>query len=118
MRVANGVLFTAADMSQASLSSSPIQLFNCFGYAIQLIFTGSPVGSVSVYVSCDPCNEGGVAVPAPSNFTLLASSTTAISAAGDIMYNINDCNYNWFKVVYTKTSGTGSLSGRFNLKGF
>lgn len=118
MRASNGVLFSAADMSQATVTSAPVQLFNCFGYAVQLVFTGAPVGSVSVYVSCDPCIEGGLAVPVPTNFTLLANSTTAISSAGDIMFNINECNYNWFKVIYTKTSGTGSLNGRFNLKGF
>lgn len=118
MRAANDPLFTNADMSSATLTSSPIQLFNCFGYAIQLEFTGAPVGAFTVLVSCDPCNQGGAITPAPTNFTLLADSSLSVSAAGDIMYNVNECNYTWFKVVYTKTSGTGTLNGRFNLKGF
>lgn len=118
MRAANNSIFTNADMSQAVITSAPIQLFNCFGYAVQLVFTGSPVGTFTVKVSCDPfpANQSGVA--SPSHFTLLADSDLLVSGAGDLMYNVNECNYNWFQVIYTKTSGTGTLNGTFNLKGF
>lgn len=117
MRAANKILFQNADMS-GNLTSVPISLFNIFGYCIQLEFTGAPVGATTIMVSNDPSDQGGAIVPAPTNFTLLANSSLAISAAGDLMYNVNECNYNWFKVLYTRTSGTGSLNGRFNLKGF
>lgn len=117
MRVSNGALFTNGDMSLSTLTSAPISLYSIFGYSIQLEFTGSPNGSFSVYVSSDPFTSNQAGLPAPTNFSLLADSTLSISAAGDIMYNINECNYNWFKIIYTKASGTGSLNGRFNLKG-
>lgn len=116
MRAANNTLFTNADMS-GNLASNPISLYNIFGYNIYLVFTGSPVGTFTILVSSDPF-AGEATVPLPTNFILLDDSTLTVSAAGDIMYNVNICNYNWFKVVYTSTSGTGTLNGRFNLKGF
>lgn len=117
MRTDNKVIFKNVAMT-GNHQSSAIPLLSIFGYAIQLEFTGSPVGSFSVFVSCDPAYYGQATGPQPSNWTLLANSTQAISAAGNILYNVNEVNYNWVYVAYTFGSGSGTLNGTINLKGF
>jgi hypothetical protein len=116
MRAANTQIFNAVSMA-TNQTSINIPLYNVYGWSAQFVFTGSPVGTMAVYVSCDPYPDNQAGLPAPTNFTLLADSTLNIAAAGDITYNVNLAFYNWIKFVYTRTSGSGSLTGRVNLKG-
>lgn len=119
MRVANFIIsnFNAASMA-ASITSPEISLNGIFGWSAQFIFTGSPVGSLKAQVSNDQSYLGGELIPAPTNWTDLSNSSTSISAAGDITYNVNLSFYNWVRFVYTSTSGTGTITGRMNLKGY
>lgn len=116
MRVSNSVVFSAGDMS-GTLTSAAIPLFNIFGWSAQFTYTGSPVGTLKVQVSCDPDPQGGPQVPLPTHWTDLANSSVSISAAGDSTYNVDLSFYNWIRFIYTFSSGTGALSGRVNLKG-
>lgn len=97
----------SGDMSQATLTSNSIALDHMGLAAIQAVYTGSPVGSLKLQA-----NVGG------STWTDVASSTVSVTAAGDNMWNLADIGYSAVRVVYTKTSGTGTLSVRANCKGF
>lgn len=88
----------------------------------QFVVTGTPVGTLKLQVSCD---EGAVnsqsivnQTARVTNWTDLAGASVAVSAAGTYVLNIVDPGYHWVRVVYTASSGTGSLtSARINTKG-
>ena len=97
-----------------NLSSQPYPVDRTYTGAIQVFFTGTPTGTFSLMGSCDPASKERIGTVnanyttgpnAPVNFTLIANSNQAVTAAGDIMWNIQDLGYNWIKLVYTDTSG-------------
>lgn len=116
MRVSNFTVYTAGDMA-GSLTSAAVSLYQIYGWSAQFVFTGSPVGTLKVQVSDDRYLNEYNAVQTPTNWTDLVDSSTAIAAAGDITYNVDTAYYNWIRFVYTRSSGSGTLDGRVNLKG-
>ena len=104
-------LITDGDMS-GDLSAIQ-QLKQMFGYSIQAVYTGSPVGTLSLAASNDYNPNTGV-----GTWTAIADSSEAITAAGDGTWNYRGPNYEWVKVIYDATSGTGVLNVYFNGKGF
>lgn len=112
MRVTNDgtSIIDGTDMSQASLTSKAFWLGHLEHYAIQVVFTGSPVGTFKLQISNDAGDsrhDGGGSV---TNWTDLSSSSVSISAAGDLMFVAQSAGYRWVRVVYTKTSGTGTIT--------
>jgi hypothetical protein len=97
-------MVTNGDMS-ASITSDTINLVNKEGFSIHAIYTGSPVGTLNVSGSID-----GV------TFTSIPDSLLSISAAGDVLYNFREVNYVFARVVWTFTSGTGTLNIFFSTK--
>lgn len=117
MKFDNTLLLNGADAS-ADIASSPITLESIYVFAVQAVFTGSPVGTIKLQVSCDPgrttSNAYGTDV---ANWSDLAGMSASISAAGLVMFNVTDAGYKWVRVVYTAASGIGGLTVRFNAKG-
>lgn len=72
------------------------------GFSIHLVYTGAPVGSLKLQAS----NDG-------ATWEDVASSTVAVSAASSTLYNLADQYYRLVRVVYTRTSGTGTINGYF-----
>lgn len=107
-------IFTSANMATATLASASLPIYGMIGWAAQLFFTGSPVGTFKAQGSC---NATGVPPTTDAEWSDIGDSSQAISAAGNILYNYDSANFNWVRIVYTKTSGTGTLNGRFNAKG-
>ena len=106
----------------ADYASSPIYLAYVGDYAIQLVFTGSPVGTFKLQASNDAATEiegnSILSVNPLANWTDITGSDQAIAAAGNHMWNVSDTGYSFVRVVYTRTSGSGSLtSARLYLKG-
>lgn len=102
------------DMSQASLTSAitAIQLVDNIAY--QMVWTGAPVGTFAFQVSQDyEPGKGPNSEPAnPGNWITLPV-TPAIIASGspDIAFvDLNQMGASYCRVVYTKTSGTGTLN--------
>lgn len=88
------------------------------GGSIQVIWTGTPTGTFSVQGSLDyflgpdgkPGNVGtwddmGISVTAPSG------------SAGKALVDITITGIPWVKIVYTNTSGTGTLTAYQHGKG-
>jgi hypothetical protein len=95
-------LFSSVSMATNQTSISlPISKYS--GYAIQAVWVGSPVGTLKVNVSNDPG-------PTVTNWTVLANSTATVNGAGDQFYNISGANYTYVQLVYTASSGGGTLS--------
>lgn len=89
-------IITAGDMS-GSLTSAVYDLQYKSLAAVQAFYTGSPVGSLVVQGSCDGTHWS------------TQQTATAISAAGDILLNIGLVGFQFLRVIYTRSSGTGSL---------
>jgi len=98
-RVYNYAVLTAGDMSQATLTSTVVPLSECTYCSFQYVYTGSPVGTIQVQASNDNVN-----------FTNIDRSLINITAAGSSVVNLSEIGYIYARVLYTKTSGTGSLT--------
>lgn len=107
-------ILSACDMSTASCTSIGVDLNQLNLLAMQAVYTGAPVGTLKVQVSNDNVVVGLGADPASNvvNWTDYTGSSVAISAAGNTLYNMTFAGYRWARIVYTKTSGTGSKIGR------
>jgi hypothetical protein len=119
MKSADFALITSGDMT-GTITSKAIDMRQIYGYAVQGIFTGTPLGSIKLQASCDspPTNEVGG--PAPTNWSDIQESSQSISGAGNWLPNVIGSFYNWVRVVYTPTtpgSNAGTLNVRMNAKG-
>lgn len=115
----NKILLSAGDAS-GNLTSSPEQLTNMIGFAIQAVITGTPVGIIKLQGSCDAGTVGANSPPigtGVTNWNDIADSSQAVSAAGIIDWNYNGAFFKWVRVVYTSTSGTGNITVTINTKG-
>lgn len=93
----------------ASFESEAIDILYFRGYSISLIFTGSPVGTAKLQISND--------TEEPSNWVDLTDSSVSITEAGSIVYEVTESFSSFVKVVYTRSSGSGSMSGNITAKG-
>ena len=99
--LANAVSMAASSNSQAAI------LDHVNDVCIQCIYTGSPVGSLKAQAS----NNG-------TDWSDVTGSTVAVSAADNTVYNFANVAYIKLRIVYTRTSGTGSLTILCNGKGY
>jgi hypothetical protein len=104
----------SAESMGASFNSSVFSLADVMGYSIQAVFTGSPNGVFKLQASNDMVSAVGDIV----NWTDIASTSIAINSNGTAMWNIADVYYRWVRLVYTRTSGTGSCDAVLNARGF
>lgn len=120
MKPNNIALWSSQAMGVATITTAAVQLEHIFGFAVQLVWTGTPVGNFTIEVSNDMPPAGGV-IPstfAPTNWSTLSGSTKAAGgAAGEHIYNVTDAMYRWFRIKYVGTGSTGSVTARHNLKG-
>ena len=124
MRVKNEDLLDESGAVNLAVDATlkPVWLGHIANYAIQLVFSGAPVGSFKLQASNDvgSINSAGSSMQESSitNWTDVADSAVAVTASGDIMWTVENAGYTWVRVVWTVTSGTGSLnSARAYVKG-
>ncbi len=109
-------IFTANSMSgTATITSSVSSIKYRDNVALQLKWTGDPVGTFFVQGSLDynpggPQFDGGTNAGTWDTFTL---STTPTAGSGSSHYLINMSNVAcpWIRLQYTNTSSQGSLTG-------
>lgn len=103
------------------ITSNPVRLDQIYGYAIQAVYTGSPVGTLKLQASSDsPARQTQVSNGGPdvvTNWTDITDSSEAVSGAGSFMWNVTGCFYNYVRLVYTNASGTGVLTAKLSEKG-
>lgn len=109
MRIApvNLTFSGTASANMASSATSDSQQLNwAFGYSICASTTGAPVGTLKLQASVDN-----------TTFVDIDGSSVSISASGNSFWNVTDVMYGYFRLVYTRTSGTGTLTGEILYKG-
>lgn len=118
-------IIPASTVLNTTVNSQPQQLYQSFGYSIQVFFTGTPTGSFKLQGSDDPAYSGlvgGNTAGVPTRWSDIAGSSTAVSAAGDVFWDKISPMYNWVRVQYTDGSvGTSTAIvtyASFNSKGF
>lgn len=122
MKVSNTTLIASPQSMGSSFVLEPIYLGNIVNYSIQLVFTGTPVGTFKLQCSNDLGKStlpGKVAQSdTVTHWTDVGGSDVAVTTASNHAYNVQNCGYLWVRVVYTATSSTGSLTiARITIKG-
>lgn len=116
----------AVSMS-ASINSNGIYLAQTFVYSLQAIWTGaSAAGTVKIQISNDNVipvgysSMGGVASNPSANvvnWTDYPATSQTVAGAGSFFWNFSDSGYAWVRLVFTRSSGTGSLTVNAWVKG-
>ncbi len=125
MRTSNPVV-TWSGVSSVALSanrtSDPFPIPNMLTYSAQLVWSGggSPVGTWKLQASNDePTRDPGTGtanISGLSNWTD-TGDTYSVGADGDVLFDIDMPGYRWARLVYTRTSGTATATGRWFAKG-
>ena len=106
-------LITNGDMSQASITSPVVAIQYMDNIGIQLDFTGTPTGAFEIQGSADYQQDAEGNVQNPGFWIPigpLSSPATVTGVDGQIFIDINQISAPWIRVVYNKTSGSGTLN--------
>lgn len=111
------------DVSNATLYTAPVRIENMTLYSVTLTTTGggSPTGTFKVQVSSSQTQLGTDGFPLEGAVAMvwvdLASATAAFTTDASKHINVTDSPHLWFRIVWTKTSGTGTVTGIWSGKG-
>ncbi len=87
----------------STITSSVTDIRYLDNVGIQAVFTGTPTGTFTVNVSLDQVNWDSLTFSA----TPVASGT-----AGSVYMDVNQTSSPYIQLVYTPTSGTGTLNAK------
>jgi hypothetical protein len=105
---------SAADASVLQ-NGQAVKTLNTIAISAQAILTGAPVGALTLQASNDIFTTNN---QAPVNWTTIAGSSVAVGAAGTFLIPKTDLCYSAVRVVYTPTSGTGTVTVNIKVLGF
>jgi hypothetical protein len=110
-------IIPASTVLNTTVNSLAMQLMEIADYSIQVVFTGTPTGTFQLQVSNEtvaPKNmvvgANGVITYSPANWTNLTSSSSLVSAAGDITWNYANAGYTFVRVNYADGSSGESTA--------
>jgi hypothetical protein len=109
--------YSALDNANASVNqqSAIIDASQVYAISAQIVVTGTAAGTVNIQYSND--FVGNMAVPQPVNFSVVPSTTLAVSGAGVYSIPRVELCYRWLKIVYVASSGTGTITVNSNTLG-
>jgi hypothetical protein len=102
-----------------SITSDPVEIKNQDNIGIQLHWTGAPVGAFDIEISSNYREDMEGNVQNAGNWVTLPLSPaiTASGSADDAYIDLNQMSAMYMRIVYTRTSGTGSLDAYVVAKG-
>lgn len=108
----NYALLTAQSMG-ATFASDWIPMQYYYGASIQAVWTGgSAAGTLKIQVTnIPPSTTGGTRTG-----TDYTGSNIVVAGAGDWFWDLTQSSCGWFRLSFTRVSGTGSLSAQVNGK--
>lgn len=126
MRIQNQSLEVNGSPAPISMNSGfvtdPLYLGHIVNYSIQIVFTGTPTGNFTLEYSNDEgqgdrrLNEFSSA--GVTNWTTVSDSAFTVTAAGNVMWDVQNVGARWVRVRWIQTGGTGSATvARFQVKG-
>lgn len=103
---------TAGDMS-GNITSVVTNIGYVDNVGCELSWTGTPTGtfSVEVSVSYEQDSQGNVINAGAWNALTLNPTPVASGSAGSFYISLNQLEAPWIRVRYTRTSGSGTLTG-------
>lgn len=103
----------------SNITSSAIEVKNQDNVGLQLVWTGAPVGVFSVQISLNHKEdlEGNIVVAGTWATLPLSPSIAAAGSADNAYIDINQTSAQYIRLVYTRTSGTGTLDAYIDAKG-
>lgn len=103
----------SASFDNKSLATD-IQFLDNMG--VQVIWTGTPVGILKVFVSNDNANPAA-GIPVVNWSELVLDGTPTIdNTNSDLTINMNQLTFKWIAFGYVRTSGTGNITIQFTSK--
>lgn len=87
--------------------------------SIQVSWTGTPVGVLEVYASNDQ-SAYPLGSATPVTWSVLSFGTGVVIAIDgtqtELIINLNQFDYSWVALKYTRTSGTGTITAKVTAK--
>lgn len=120
MRYNQDPIVVDADMS-LSVTSTTIPLDQVFGYSVQAVYTtgGTLAGTLELQASCNHQEDNEKNVIVAGDWVTVKNSPVVLTGAGSYIWNVQDPNYLWARLVYTPDpSDTGTLNATVTTKGF
>jgi len=102
-------VISAGDMS-GNLTSSVVHIYQIDNFYVQCnILSGSPTGTLAVQVSGDHEEDMQGVVTVAGNWITVTSSAVTAGAGSPFFFDINQSSAQYARLIYTATSGSGSL---------
>lgn len=95
-------ILTSGDMSQSTLSSDIINVQYLDNVGLEVTWTGTPTGTITV--------EGSVSNSNYYSLTFNPTLTQPAGSSGGYLINLNQFPFVYYYVKYTRSSGTGTLN--------
>lgn len=114
MKFAQDKIINAVSMA-ADIESEAVLLDQIFGYAAQCRWTGSPSGTLKLQASCQIIHSGETITDWDD--VSGASVTVESVSTNGTLFNADAQFYKYFRVIFDRTGGTGSLTVTYNGKG-
>lgn len=110
-------IITAGNMASGSITSSITDIQFIDNISLQLNISGSPTGTFSVQGSIDHQQDTQGNVSVDGNWVDLGLGL-AVTAGNptNILIDLNQASYSYVRVVYTRTSGSGTLNAFISAK--
>lgn len=96
----------------ASFNSDAVLLQFEDNAALQVVWTGTPTGTLDIQLSQDPTNIGWTTIT--SSFSPTPSQPAG--AGGSNFYELNQTGAAYIRMIYTRVSGTGTIKAKISAK--
>lgn len=105
----------------ADVESNGIDVNQMVAGSIQAVWTGATAdGTIGLEVSNDIVPVGPTQANSSANvvnWSTYTGSTQTVAGDGNFLWNMNLMGFRWVRLVYTFSSGTGTLNATFVAKG-
>lgn len=94
----------------ADVTSSALDTSSMVSVSVQAAVTGTCAGTIKMQASNDAAS--------PVNWSDIANATVSVSNTGVYFIPKQDISYQYIRIVYTRTSGSGTLVARVKTVGY
>lgn len=111
--------FVAAHSLAATFTSTPVEIKLQDNVGVELIWTGTPVGTFNIQVSMNyQVDMFGNVTNVGNWVTLTLNPGITASGAGDVAYiELNQLSAPYIRLQYVRTGGAGTVDGYVTAKG-